>query len=421
MKGERGKVKGVAGLVIILQNLRKLIKEHKNQTVNQIKSTIPFVLLLLAGSFLAGCNSNKENSSEKAGGGDSLVAEFRISPEGDTTIANRKFEQVPAIAASADGKVIYVAWYSGGSAPGPGNFVTVSTSTDNGRSWINDQLVVYPKSPSIRIFDPALWRDQNGQIHLYYGSAKDSLIWDGFGGVNTVEIDLVGSKIAYKAPRRIADGVMSNKPIYLASKKTVFLPVYIDKPANDSSGIRYPENGAFILSSNKDGVSKYSSIKLSDSIRIHDEPQLAEVSTDGQLLALLRTTKGIYSAHSSDYGKTWAEAKPFTAAGPTTSSRFYIGKLASGNLLLVSNNSTTRNNMTASLSKDGGKTWPYQLLLDARENVSYPDADQTEDGTIHVVFDRDRTGAKDILYFRFTEDDILKGLKENVFKTRVNK
>ena len=77
--------------------------------------------------------------------------------------------------------------------------------------------------------------------------------------------------------------------------------------------------------------------------------------------------------------------------------------------------------MTASLSKDGGKTWPYQLLLDSRENVSYPDADQTPDGNIHVVFDHDRTGAKDILYFRFTEEHVLKGSIENIFKSRVNK
>jgi hypothetical protein len=59
-------------------------------------------------------------------------------------------------------------------------------------------------------------------------------------------------------------------------------------------------------------------------------------------------------------------------------------------------------------------------LLDARENVSYPDADQTPDGKIHVVFDRERISAKDILYCRFTEEDVIKGSTEMVFKTRVN-
>ena len=53
--------------------------------------------------------------------------------------------------------------------------------------------------------------------------------------------------------------------------------------------------------------------------------------------------------------------------------------------------------------------------------MSYPDADQTSDGTIHVVFDRERTGDKDILYCRFTENDILNGNATAVFKNRVNK
>lgn len=376
---------------------------------------------LLLAIVLAACSPTKE-TADLSGKPDSLLADFRVAPQGDTSIANRKFEQVPAIAASADGKVIYVAWYSGGPAPGPGNFITLSTSTDNGQTWVNDQLVVYPKSGASRFFDPALWRDNKGQVRLYYGSAKDSLVWDGFGGVNSVDISMDGSKITYANPMRLTDGVMSNKPIFISSKNLTLLPVYVDKsPKPDSGNVKYPATGAFVYSKEPDGLTLYSSIVLPDSIRIHDEPQLVETSAKGDFLALLRTTQGIYSASSSDYGKTWSEAKAFTASGPTTSSRFYIGKLSSGNLLLVSNNSTVRNKMTASLSKDGGKTWPYQLLLDARENVSYPDADQTPDGNIHVVFDRDRTGAKDILYFRFTEDDVLKGVEANVFKSRVNK
>ena len=136
---------------------------------------------------------------------------------------------------------------------------------------------------------------------------------------------------------------------------------------------------------------------------------------------MLRTTKGIYYTNSSDFGKSWTPLKALTATGPTTSSRFYLGKLSSGNLLLIANNSSTRTKMTAFLSKDGGKTWPYKLLLDARENVSYPDADQTADGAIHVVFDRERTGAKDILYCKFTEYDLISGNLKAIYKTRVNK
>lgn len=371
-------------------------------------------LLLLAGFgiSLQGCGSS---------------ASFLTGSRPDPRTSDRKFEQVPAIAAAADGKIIYVAWYSGGAAPGPGNFITVSASTDRGNSWLNDQLIVLPKKSTMRFFDPALWRDKNGRVHLFYGSSADSLLWDGKGGVNTLEMKWDGSRINHDQPKRISDGVMSNKPVYVASRDIALMPVYIDKPANDSKSTAYPPNGAFILSHDYSrsgrlmSLAPYSSINIPDEIRIHDEPQLVEISDKGDFLAMVRTTKGIYFTRSSDFGKTWSEVAPFTASGPTTSSRFYIGKLSSGNLLLISNNSKTRNNMTAFLSMDGGQTWPHKLLLDARENVSYPDADQTSDGNIHVVFDRDRTGAKDILYCRFTEDAIVKGNTGEVFKTRVNR
>ena len=389
---------------------------------------ILFSSLLIAASFgilLSGCNSDKKTTDSTV---DTSVSAALFINGTDPRLNNRNFEQVPAITATADGKRIFVAWYSGGKAPGPGNYVTLSVSQDGGASWLNDQLAVVPKLPEYRFFDPALWRDKDGQLHLSYGSVKDSLLWDGTGGVNTVEINWDGSKITHGQPQRLADGVMSNKPMYLASKDLTLFPLYIDKPApGDSTGKVFPQNGAFVLSydhasaSNSLALKPYSAIEIPDSIRIHDEPQVVEISAKGDLMALVRTKNGIYSTKSSDYGKNWSPVEPFTAAGPTTSSRFYIGRLTSGNLLLLANNSTTRNNMTAFLSKDGGKTWPFKLLLDARENVSYPDADQSSDGNIHVVFDRERTTAKDILYCRFTEDALLKGNTAGVFKTRVNK
>lgn len=395
----------------------------------KIKFTIfkVFASSTLSLFFFLGCSLTKENNVSKKS--QSSIASFElISNPNDFRIKNRKFEQVPTVAASADGKQIYVAWYSGGLAPGPGNYITLSLSLDQGNNWLNDQLAIYPKKQSERFFDPLLWRDNKGQISLFYGNAKNNLIWDGFGGVNSVEIKWDGKKISNSIPVRISDGVMSNKPIYLPSKNLALFPIYIDKPLPDTRSEKtFPQNGVFIFSNvysssaKKQMLSPYASIQIDEDLRIHDEPQLVQISEMGEFLAMLRTTKGIYYTKSTDFGKTWTPLQPFTASGSTTSSRFYLGKLSSGNLLLVSNNSKTRNKMTAFLSIDGGKTWPHKLLLDARENVSYPDADQTSDGIIHVVFDRERTGAKDILYCRFTEKDILDSNSLAVFKTRVNK
>jgi hypothetical protein len=95
----------------------------------------------------------------------------------------------------------------------------------------------------------------------------------------------------------------------------------------------------------------------------------------------------------------------------SANSRLYIGRLKSGRLLLVYNNDkkNRRRNLTAYLSNDDGKSWPYQLLLDERDDVSYPEAIEDEDGRIYVCYDRSRAGEKEILLASITEEDIVKG------------
>ena len=65
--------------------------------------------------------------------------------------------------------------------------------------------------------------------------------------------------------------------------------------------------------------------------------------------------------------------------------------------------------MTASISNDGGKTWPSTLLLDARDDVSYPDVTIAPDGSICIIYDHARYDGGDILFSRVTEEDIKAG------------
>lgn len=63
--------------------------------------------------------------------------------------------------------------------------------------------------------------------------------------------------------------------------------------------------------------------------------------------------------------------------------------------------------MTVALSDDNGATWPHKLIIDPRNETSYPAACQLEDGSIVMAYDRSRYKDMDIFYLRFTEDDIL--------------
>ena len=69
----------------------------------------------------------------------------------------------------------------------------------------------------------------------------------------------------------------------------------------------------------------------------------------------------------------------------------------------------SRKELTAFLTTDEGKTWSGKLLLDERTGVSYPDIAQAPNGDIYVHYDRDRTGAAEILFARFREEDVQAG------------
>lgn len=48
-------------------------------------------------------------------------------------------------------------------------------------------------------------------------------------------------------------------------------------------------------------------------------------------------------------------------------------------------------------------------MLDERDDVTYPDGAQAADGTIHIVYDRQRTPFGEVLMATFTEEDIRAG------------
>ena len=92
---------------------------------------------------------------------------------------------------------------------------------------------------------------------------------------------------------------------------------------------------------------------------------------------------------------------------PNANTRLFVTRTPSGRILLINNDhSKVRCNMTAYLSEDDGATWKYKRCLDARRDISYPDADFYGD-KIYLTYDRERTGAKEILFLTLTEEDIV--------------
>jgi hypothetical protein len=107
----------------------------------------------------------------------------------------------------------------------------------------------------------------------------------------------------------------------------------------------------------------------------------------------------------------WSPLVPSSIANAVA--RFFIRRLQSGNLLLVKHGPLDRqigrSHLTAYVSRDDGATREGGLPLDGRDPVSYPDGQQDRDGIIHIIYDFERTGAREILMARFREEDVVAG------------
>lgn len=327
-------------------------------------------------------------------------------------LPTRKFQGIPGLERSAKGR-LFAVWYANdenkyGNTEGPGNYVPFSISDDDGATWI-EKFVIAPEGchEMLRAFDPCLWFDPQNRLWLFWAQ---SYSWyngrAGIWGMYCEDAD-TASDFVWSTPVRIGNGVMMNKPTVL-SDGTWALPTAV---WSYQGATKLPElvdeqnSGMTISRDNGKTFQRVGGVKVPHVS--FDEHMIVE-RKDGTLWMVARTNYGYGQSTSADGGKTWSMAVPLAQAGP--SSRFFLRRLKSGSLLMVFNNhNEKRLFMTAMISEDDGLTWKGNLILDERDCVSYPDGVQTEDGTIYITYDRERTKAMDILMSVFTEEDILAG------------
>lgn len=123
------------------------------------------------------------------------------------------------------------------------------------------------------------------------------------------------------------------------------------------------------------------------------QPSVAQLP-DGRLLAVMRNSGGgwLWVMGSDDSGWNWSPPTDSGFANPGSAACILV--LASGNLLLVFNDSPAeRVPLSVAMSADGGMTWPVRkVIAQGTSTYSYPSVVQAPDGMIHVVYSlgRDR-------------------------------
>ena len=346
-----------------------------------------------------------------------------IKQKEDPRIQERHWQAIPVIATESDASVTYMAWNAGGRDEEMGNYITLAVSEDQGETWMYDEMVIYPKNPlNTRILDPVIWRGHDEKIYLKftvtisdYGDQLDPMT-----STHQMGISWNGEKIEFTEPEFLTYGLMINPPTYIPGKDLTLYPI-CRCSMNHLNRMRYrenPEKGTYAYSM-KNGKFKLHSIMPEVDYSLYDfeEHQFLCLDEDGKnQMCIARYRNGTNKCFSSDYGRTWTDFEPMPEIGPSTSSRACIHRLNSGKVMLIYNNAIDRSMMTIAISEDNCKTWPYKMVIDERTPTSYPAFTQAKDGTIFVTYDKDRYHDMEILFLRFTEEDIINGNTDNIFR-----
>jgi predicted neuraminidase len=321
----------------------------------------------------------------------------------DKTVIDQSWAGIPGIEVTPGGRLIVV-FYSGGERePAPENTVFLVTSDDGGRSFSSPAIVAAPRD-GMRAFDPTLWLDPQGALWLIFNRGDKLTARHGVYARVCTQPD--ASTLQWRQEFHLDFGIpfsfRMNKPIVLSTGEWVLPVTYADHQVYDWFAGESQLQGVAISRSDRNHWDLYGAV-----VAPHWALENMVVACrDGALQMYIRAGGGVlWQSRSTDRGRTWSSGAPTTIPNP--GSRFFVRKLPDGAWLLINSpNPEKRTGIVASLSGDEGHSWQGRLVLDERDNVSYPDAAIAQDGTIYAVHDRDRQGAGEILLTVFRKEHV---------------
>ncbi|MBQ8559712.1 MAG: discoidin domain-containing protein [Tyzzerella sp.] len=353
-------------------------------------------------------------------------AEIINNPGAEYSPDARNWQGCPSIAVTENGR-LWATWFTGGKTElATGNCAVLIYSDDKGETWVDPAVAVVHPDIAAQVTKPQIWiipdgyGEYSGKLWCTWTQHTGTGGFDGrmgtWGAICMNPDAEDPADFEWIKLGRLYEGRGSGKILVVKNEKGTNGEEWLTTSFNWMDD-RYYSN----VYSSLDGGMNWSFKGQAEVIgSTYNNSVLVERKDENgnnYLWMLSRQLEGrnMVESFSYDGGVTWTSSRPSQIMHPNVD--IYMGRTSSGKLLMVNHYmtapSTVRNNLTAFLSDDDGKTWNWSLLLDERSGVSYPSAVQDvvegKDGTIYIVYDYDRFNTGQILMATITEEDIMAG------------
>ncbi len=350
------------------------------------------------------------------------VEKIRLLPPGPGNDRNSEGDFIRL----KDGRVLFVyTHFTGGGSDHAAGHLAGRFSSDGGRTWTSEDVVIVPQSGGFNDMSVSLLRLRDGRIALFYVRKNSLLDCRPVLRFSTDEaktwsepVEIITDQVGYyvlnndrviqlKDGRLILAVALHNLPEYEQPNWKGHVMCYL----SDDAGTTWRRNSSILAPKRENG-----------SRLIAQEPGLVELK-DGRLMMFIRSDAGAQLiSFSKDRGETWSEPAKSTLQSPVSPAT--IERIpTTGDLLVAWNNHENvddlhrgkRTPFSVALSRDEGATWTDARTLEDDPNGWYCyNAMNFVDGHIllgHCAGDRRKGGLNLTQITRFPIDWLYQPLK----------
>ncbi len=334
-----------------------------------------------------------------------LAAQFRTERVFGPEVKTGPYKHPAAITAFDNGD-LYLVYYGGAGEYATDTSVFGSRLPKGGTKWTSPEVIAH--DPMRSTGNGVVWQAPDGLVWLFYVVR--------FG--DTWSESRIQVKVSHDRAHTWSDASMLDlrpgmmvrcHPIAL-SDGDYLLPVYHETGHNPEE-VGRESSSSFLRFDHR--TKSWSSTEAIHSRIGNIQPAVVQLDAN-HLIAYCRRG-GDYEprkdgflvrSESKDGGRTWSPGQETAFPNPNSAVEFL--KLRSGNLLLIYNDHMyERTPLTAALSSDGDKSYPWRRnIAEGKNDFAYPSAVQTPDGLIHVVY---TSNGRTVIHHDVFDEDWVRG------------